>query len=77
VNRWELNDIHIKIWRSAFLTAPTPGGKSDSLGGSEALIEVIHLGTELEGIWSLIPERLGESLAEIRSKGIKVFESRG
>jgi hypothetical protein len=42
-----------------------------TMGVSETLIEIVHFGTELEGIWSLIPERLGESLAEIRSKALK------
>jgi hypothetical protein len=41
-----------------------------TLGVSEALIEIVHLGTELEDIWSLIPDRLGESLAEMRSKAL-------
>lgn len=40
------------------------------LGVSEALIEIVHLGTELEDILSLVPDRLGESLAEIRSKAL-------
>jgi Protein of unknown function (DUF3969) len=38
------------------------------LGVSEVLIEIVHLGTELEDVQSLIPERLGESLAEMQVK---------
>lgn len=31
----------------------------------EALIEIVHLGTELEDVQSLVLDRLGESLAQI------------
>lgn len=33
-----------------------------------ALIEIVHLGTELEDVQSLLPDRLGESLAEMQAK---------
>jgi Protein of unknown function (DUF3969) len=33
----------------------------------EALIEIVHLGTELEDVQSLIPDRLGDSLAQIQA----------
>ena len=38
------------------------------LDAPAALIEIVHLGTELEDVQSLLPERLGESLAEIQAK---------
>jgi hypothetical protein len=42
----------------------------EGLGLVEELLEIVHLGTELEDVQSLIPERLAESLAEIRSKAL-------
>jgi Protein of unknown function (DUF3969) len=42
-----------------------------TMGVSEASIEIVHLRTELEDVWSLVPDRLGESLAEIRSRALK------
>jgi hypothetical protein len=36
----------------------------------EALIEIVHLGTELEDVQSLIPDRLGESLAQMQAKAL-------
>ncbi len=37
----------------------------------EALIEIVHLGTELEDVQSLIPDRLGESLAQMQAKALE------
>lgn len=36
----------------------------------EALIEIIHLGTELEDVQSLVPDRLSESLAQMQAKAL-------
>jgi Protein of unknown function (DUF3969) len=40
------------------------------LGVSEDLMEIVHLGTELEDVQSVIPDRLAESLAEIQTKAL-------
>ncbi|MCA1026581.1 DUF3969 family protein [Cytobacillus kochii] len=40
----------------------------DSTGISKEVLEVIHLGTELEDVESLIPEELSQSLIEIKEK---------
>ncbi|MBN6888494.1 uncharacterized protein DUF3969 [Cytobacillus horneckiae] len=48
----------------------------DSMGISKEVLEVIHLGTELEDVESLIPEKLPESLIEIKEKSINLLEKR-
>ncbi len=40
------------------------------LGLPEALIEIVHLGTELEDVQSLIPDRLGKSLEQMQAKAL-------
>ncbi|NJM47157.1 MAG: DUF3969 family protein [Alkalinema sp. RU_4_3] len=40
------------------------------LGLSESLLEIVHLGTELEDVQSLVPERLSESLAQMQAKSL-------
>lgn len=42
----------------------------ESLEVASELVEVVHLGTELEDVQSLIPERLSESLSEIEQKAL-------
>jgi hypothetical protein len=40
------------------------------LGLSESLLEIVHLGTELEDVQRLVPERLSESLAQMQTKSL-------
>lgn len=47
-----------------------------SKGISKEILEIIHLGTELEDIESLIPEKLFESLIDIEHKSIAQLEIR-
>lgn len=39
------------------------------------LIEIVHLGTELEDVQSLIPKRLSKSLTEIEAKALAFLNS--
>ncbi len=48
----------------------------DTMGISKEVLEVIHLGTELEDVESLIPEKLLECLKEIKEKSINLLEKR-
>jgi hypothetical protein len=43
-------------------------GRLERLGVAEVLVEVVHLGMELEDVRSLVPERLGESLVLMQGK---------
>lgn len=43
---------------------------------SKPVLEVIHLGTELEDVNSIIPDKLAESLAEIKEKSLNLLEER-
>lgn len=45
----------------------------DSKGISKEIIDIIHLGTELEDVQSLIPDKLSESLKQIKDKSIKIL----
>ncbi len=47
----------------------------ETLGLALDLIEIVHLGTELEDVQSLIPERLSESLTEIEAKALAFLNS--
>lgn len=42
----------------------------EALGLPESLIEMVHLGTELADVERLIPDRFGDSIAEIQSKAL-------
>ena len=59
-----------------FLFSPYVMTLLDSMGVSKELLEVIHLGTELEDVESLIPEKLSESLIEIKEKSINLLKKR-
>jgi hypothetical protein len=41
-----------------------------NLGIADSLLEIIHLGTELEDIQSLMPDKLAESLTQIQAKSL-------
>ncbi|KZB90580.1 hypothetical protein A2U94_15735 [Bacillus sp. VT 712] len=59
-----------------FLFSPYVMTLVDSMGVLKELLEVIHLGTELEDVESLIPEKLSESLIEIKEKSINLLKKR-
>lgn len=42
---------------------------------SPEVLQVVHLGTELEDVESLLPEKLGESLAEIKERSFKILQT--
>ncbi len=42
----------------------------EALGLPESLIEIVHLGTELADVERLIPDRFGDSIAEIQSRAL-------
>lgn len=49
---------------------------ANTKGLSKELIDIIHMGTELEDIESLIPEQLDESLDQIKNKSNKLLQKR-
>lgn len=49
--------------------------KLQELGVSPQLLTVVHLGTELEDVESLLPEKLGESLAEMKELSFQILET--
>ncbi len=49
----------------------------ERLGLVEDLLEIVHLGMELEDVESLMPERLAESLAMIRGKALAFLSRKG
>jgi len=42
----------------------------EALGLPQSLIDIVHLGTELEDVQRLVPDRFGDSIAEIQSKAL-------
>lgn len=46
----------------------------EKLGVAQDLIDVVHLGTELEDVKSLLPEKIQDSLEEIRVETIKFLQ---
>jgi Protein of unknown function (DUF3969) len=47
------------------------------LGLTEALLEIIHLGTELEDVQSLMPDKLAESLTQMQEKSLIFLQTNG
>ena len=43
----------------------------------QELRDIVHLGTELEDVVSLAPERLGESVAEIQALALEFLRGLG
>jgi Protein of unknown function (DUF3969) len=41
-----------------------------ALGVAESLLEIVHLGTELEDVQSLVPDKLAESLGQMQAKSL-------
>jgi len=48
-------------------------GQLEKLGMPQTLLDIVHLGTELEDVQSLAPERLPESLDEIQAKALELL----
>lgn len=48
-----------------------------SLGIADSLLEIIHLGTELEDIQSLMPDKLKESLTQMQTKSLTFLNQAG
>ena len=58
-----------------YLYSPYTMQKLKTLGVSQALIDTIHLGTELENVERLVPESFSDSLNEIQEKAIEILRS--
>ncbi|MEZ4865815.1 MAG: DUF3969 family protein [Caldilineaceae bacterium] len=57
-----------------YLYTPYTLGKLEQLGISSQLLHIVHLGTELEDVESLLPEKLAESLAEIKQASLDILK---
>jgi hypothetical protein len=58
-----------------YLYSPHTMEQLKKLGVAQELIDVVHLGTELEDVKSLLPEKLSDSIAEIKAESIKFLKS--
>ena len=58
-----------------YLYSPYTLEKLQQLGVSPELLQVVHLGTELEDVESLLPEKLDESLAEMKELSFKILQA--
>jgi len=58
-----------------YLYSPYTLEKLQELGVSPQLLQVVHLGTELEDVKSLLPEKLDESLAEMKDLSLEVLQT--
>jgi hypothetical protein len=58
-----------------YLYSPYTMEQLEKLDVAQELIDIVHLGTELEDIKSLIPEKLNESLEEIKVETLKFMKS--
>lgn len=58
-----------------YLYSPHTMEQLQELGVAQELIDVVHLGTELEDVKSLLPEKLSDSIAEIKVESIKLLKS--
>lgn len=56
-----------------YLYSPYTMSQLERLNIRQELIDIIHLGTELEDVQSLLPEKLGDSLEEIKQETIKTM----
>jgi hypothetical protein len=59
----------------SYLYSPYTMEQLEKLGVAQELSALIHLGTELEDVKSLLPEKLSDSIAEIKGESIKVLKS--
>jgi hypothetical protein len=58
-----------------YLYSPYTIEKLQELGVSPQLMRLVHLGTELEDVESLLPEKLGESLAEMNCTALEILQA--
>lgn len=58
-----------------YLYNPYTLEKLQELGVSAQLRRVVHLGAELEDVASLLPERLAESLAEMKGAALEILQA--
>ncbi len=58
-----------------YLYSPYTLEKLQQLGVSPELLQVVHLGTELEDVESLLTEKLDESLAEMKELSFKILQT--
>lgn len=58
-----------------YLYSPYTLEKLQELGVSPQAMRMVHLGTELEDIASLLPEKLAESLAEIQETALAILQT--
>ena len=59
----------------SYLYSPYTMEQLEKLGVDRKLIDVVHLGTELEDIKSLLPDKLDRSLEEIKIETIEFLKS--
>ncbi len=65
-------DIHEA---DTYLYSPYSAKKLEMIDVSKDIIDLIHLGWELEDVKSLIPEKMDKSIDEIRNKSIDLLRS--
>lgn len=58
-----------------FFYSPYTMGRLESLGVSEKILDLIHLGCELEDVESLIPDKLDDSIKTIKNQSIDLLRS--
>lgn len=58
-----------------YLYSPYTLETLQQLGVSPELLQVVHLGTELEDVESLLPEKLDESLVEMKELSFKILKT--
>ena len=59
----------------SYLYSPYTIEQLEKLGVAQKLIDLVHLGTELEDIKSLLPDKLDSSIEEIKVETIEFLKS--
>lgn len=60
----------------AYLYSPYTMEQLEKLDVAQELIDIIHLGTELEDLESLLPEQLSSGIEEIKTSTLEFIKSR-
>lgn len=60
---------------AAYLYSPYTMEQMKKLGLAQELIDTIHLGTELEDVESLLPDKLKDSIEEIEAETLKFMQA--
>lgn len=60
----------------AYLYSPYTMEQLEKLGVAQELIDIIHLGTELSDLESLLPEKLSSGIEEIKTNTLELIKSR-